>query len=110
MNLGTIGSQATGQGTDTFVDVEHLLGGSKNDTLTGDSLDNTLNGGPGNDVLSGGDGFDTLIGGRGADQMDGGNDFDVVTYEFSTAKVSINLTTGSHGGDAAAAASEPNRI
>jgi Ca2+-binding RTX toxin-like protein len=100
VDLNILTAQNTGMGSDTLAGIERLVGGSKNDTLTGDAGNNTLEGGLGNDVLSGGAGFDTLIGGRGADQMDGGGDFDTVTYEFSTAKVSINLTTGSHGGDA----------
>ena len=100
VDLNILTAQNTGMGTDTLAGIERLVGGSKNDTLTGDAGNNTLEGGLGNDVLSGGDGVDILIGGRGADQMDGGNSFDIVTYEFSTAKVMINLTTGSHGGDA----------
>lgn len=100
VDLNILTAQNTGMGSDTLAGIERLVGGGKNDTLIGDGGNNTLEGGLGNDVLSGGDGVDTLIGGRGADQMDGGNSFDIVTYEFSTAKVMINLTTGSHGGDA----------
>ena len=100
VDLSVLTAQNTGMGTDTLAGIERLVGGAKNDTLTGDAGNNTLDGGLGNDVLSGGDGVDILIGGRGADQLDGGNSFDIVTYEFSTAKVMINLTTGSHGGDA----------
>ncbi len=58
--------------------IEHIFGGSGNDTLTGNSLNNTLNGNDGDDVLSGGDGNDTLNGGAGADTLDGGDGNDAL--------------------------------
>ncbi len=58
--------------------IEHIFGGSGNDTLTGNSLNNTLNGYDGDDVLSGGDGNDTLNGGAGADTLDGGDGNDAL--------------------------------
>ena len=65
--------------------VDHVWGGSGNDTITGKSFDdmlrgnkgsNTLDGGPGIDGLRGGPGDDTLIGGPGRDlfRPRGGND------------------------------------
>ena len=60
-------------------DVEQLLGGAGNDTLTGNN---------GTNVLSGGDGDDVLDPGRGAgDQMIGGADVDTVTYATRTLPV-----------------------
>lgn len=56
--------------------VDHVWGGSGNDTITGKSFadmlrgnkgSNTLDGGPGIDGLRGGPGDDTLIGGLGRD-------------------------------------------
>ena len=58
--------------------IEHIFGGSGNDTLTGNTLNNTLNGNDGDDVLSGGDGNDTLNGGAGADTLDGGDGNDAL--------------------------------
>jgi ELWxxDGT repeat protein len=52
-------------------DFENVIGGSGNDTITGNALANNLNGGPGNDTLNGVAGSDTLVGGHGDD-----------TYEF----------------------------
>jgi Ca2+-binding RTX toxin-like protein len=56
---------------------EKAVGGSGNDTLTGNSLANTLTGNAGNDQLTGGDGNDSLFGGSGDD-----------TYVFATATTS----------------------
>jgi Ca2+-binding RTX toxin-like protein len=53
---------------------EKAVGGSGNDTLTGNSLANTLTGNAGNDRLNGGSGNDSLVGGLGDD-----------TYVFGTA-------------------------
>jgi serralysin len=59
---------------DTIRNIEGVLGGSGNDTLTGDANSNVLNGGAGNDKLVGGDGVDRLTGGLGADHLYGGSD------------------------------------
>ena len=65
-------------GFDTLVlnTIENVVGGSGNDTITGDANDNVLNGGAGNDTMVGGGGNDTFIGGTGANSMTGatGND------------------------------------
>jgi Ca2+-binding RTX toxin-like protein len=53
---------------------ENVVGGSGNDTLTGNLLPNTLTGNAGNDRLNGGSGNDSLVGGLGDD-----------TYVFGTA-------------------------
>ncbi len=48
-----------GTDTDTFIDIENLIGSSYGDTLSGDGNDNVLTGGAGADVLNGGAGNDT---------------------------------------------------
>lgn len=92
VNLSTgLGSGGHAAG-DVLFEIEHLLGSTYNDTLTGDSGDNNLNGGSGNDVLAGGGGNDTLIGGSGIDTGD---------YSASGAGVTVDLATGTgSGGDA----------
>jgi Ca2+-binding RTX toxin-like protein len=67
---------------DSIKNIESVIGGSGNDTLTGDGLSNTLNGGLGDDTLIGGVGADTLIGG-------GGND--TVSYAGSAVGVTVDL-------------------
>ena len=47
--------------------IENAVGGSGNDTISGNSLNNHLLGGPGSDRITGGAGHDTLTGGVGSD-------------------------------------------
>jgi glucose/arabinose dehydrogenase/PKD repeat protein len=63
-------NSATGEGSDTFLGVENLLGSSKADKLTGSGANNRLTGGGGNDTENGGAGNDTLVGSGGADTLD----------------------------------------
>lgn len=67
---------ATGEGDNVRNDIETVIGGGGNDTLTGGSLPVTLQGSAGNDTLRGGGGDDVLEGGAGADTVYGmlGND------------------------------------
>ena len=58
--------------------IENLLGGSGNDTLTGNTLANVLAGGAGNDTLAGGSGKNILIGGTGTDTLTGGSTEDLL--------------------------------
>lgn len=78
-----------------------LLGGGGNDTLIGGGGDDKLIGGAGDDVLIGGAGDDYMVGDAGADRFDGGEGEDQVSYHNSTSRVTVNLATGTGGGDAA---------
>lgn len=82
-----------GVAEDTIRNVENLVGGSGNDSLTGDGANNVLDGGAGAgaDVLHGGAGMDTLIGGAGDDVLDGGADVDTASYASATVGVTVNL-------------------
>jgi Ca2+-binding RTX toxin-like protein len=53
-------------------DVERMVGGFGDDTITGTAGNDVIVGGPGDDILSGGAGDDTLIGGAGDDTLNGG--------------------------------------
>lgn len=64
---------ATGDGNDTLVTIEDLVGASHGDSLTGDANANVLLGFEGNDSLFGMDGDDFLDGGTETDTLDGGN-------------------------------------
>jgi len=66
--------------------IENAIGGSGNDTLTGNDAANTLRGGAGNDRLSGGKGNDILDGGPGTD-----------TVVFSGARSSYSIARLSDG-------------
>ena len=61
--------------TSTF---ENAIGGSGNDTLTGNTAANVLVGNAGSDRLIGGAGRDILIGGNGLDTLNGGTDDDIL--------------------------------
>ncbi len=70
--------------------------------VVGTGLGDYLRGGSLADYLRGGEGNDTIIGGAGADTLGGDDGTDVLSYAFSTAGVSVNLTTlAASGGDAA---------
>ena len=60
--------------------LEHVLGGSGSDYISGNALGNILRGGGGDDTLTGKAGDDVLEGGTGNDTLDGGKGDDV--YEF----------------------------
>ena len=57
---------------DTLNAIQIVVGGSGDDTISGNGVANTLDGGGGNDILSGLGGADILIGGLGNDSLDGG--------------------------------------
>ncbi|HWA75379.1 MAG TPA: calcium-binding protein [Polyangiaceae bacterium] len=62
---------------DKVVNVNHLVGGLGDDTLTGHTGDDIIEGGAGADTLAGGAGNDTLFGDDGVDTMygDAGDDY-----------------------------------
>ncbi|MEW6094083.1 MAG: hypothetical protein AB1531_08980, partial [Chloroflexota bacterium] len=60
LSLGSGTSIAYGD-TERILNIENLLGGSADDTLTGDVSDNLLVGGGGDDVLAGAEGNDTYL-------------------------------------------------
>ena len=64
-------------GKDSRSLIENAVGGSGDDSLSGNAADNRLEGRGGNDALSGGAGADTLLGSSGNDRLDGddGSDF-----------------------------------
>ncbi|MFZ2028942.1 MAG: M10 family metallopeptidase C-terminal domain-containing protein [Vitreimonas sp.] len=63
--------------------IENAIGGSGDDTITGNDVANVLMGNGGNDTLIGGAGADTLNGGAGADKMDGGDGNDTIFWDAS---------------------------
>ncbi|MEF8756312.1 MAG: Ig-like domain-containing protein [Accumulibacter sp.] len=78
VDLRVVGPQATGEGSDTLVNVEDVDGGAFADTLIGNGVANVLAGNGGNDTLNGFAGNDTLAGATGSDQLDGGEGNDIL--------------------------------
>ncbi len=82
---------STIQGTDTYSNMEGVIGNGGNNTLTGNASDNILIGGAGTDTLNGLEGNDILRGGIGNnDRMDGGTGTDLL--DFSDGSLAINFT------------------
>ena len=102
-------AQAAGAGLDDTLWAsagdDTVYGGNGNDQMLGDDGNDRLYGDDGSDTMTGGAGADTLEGGLGADNLTGGSGVgDTVSYQSSSAGVSIDITFGSfttgHGGDA----------
>jgi dipeptidyl aminopeptidase/acylaminoacyl peptidase len=72
ISLSLKAGTATGDGADTIVSVENVIGSSKADQLAGKSGPNVLTGRGGNDHLVGSYGNDLLLGGGGSDTLNGG--------------------------------------
>lgn len=74
------GSGATGSGSITFSNIEHLdvTGTVNNDSFSGGSGDDVLRGGAGDDVIGGGDGADIITGGDGNDVISGGTGANII--------------------------------
>jgi Ca2+-binding RTX toxin-like protein len=107
LETGVHNGEAAG---DIFRSIERFVGSNHSDYFNGDATANnfaggggndTLSGGDGNDILDGGEGDDLLFGGTGADSFIGGSGIDTVSYQSArSGGVTVDLTTGSRGGDA----------
>ena len=86
---------ATGDGSDTFVGIEHLVGSTGNDTLTGNGAFNFIDGFEGHDTISRGGSGDNLFGWTGNDNIDGDGGDDYIDGEDGT----DDLGGGSGSGD-----------
>ena len=62
-------------------DFENIVGGTGNDTLSGNGRNNSLTGGAGNDTLHGMSGIDSLTGGAGDDLLEGGSQDDIYLFD-----------------------------
>ncbi len=89
---------------DTLFFVENLEGSlTLRDILIGNDTTNIIIGNDGGDSIRGEGGNDTIDGGTGADSLNAGAGIDTLTYEKSSAGVTVdlNVATQFSGGDAA---------
>jgi Ca2+-binding RTX toxin-like protein len=78
---------ASGDGDDSLVGIEQLVGSPFNDHLIGSQGPNRLTGGAGDDTLKGLAGNDVLVGGPGNDTLDGGPGSDTCRQNAGTGTV-----------------------
>jgi Ca2+-binding RTX toxin-like protein len=79
VNLTTGSATRVGGGVAGAVsNIQNVIGGAGDDSLTGNTLGNILIGGAGNDLLIGGSGRSILIGGLGSDTLIGGSGDDIL--------------------------------
>jgi Ca2+-binding RTX toxin-like protein len=97
---------ATGEGTDSFRNIDALYGSAFGDTLIGTDGDDGLIGRAGNDMLIGNGGSDSISGQQGDDVINGGEGFDIAEYydqehadEIDYGPMNVNLRTGAATGD-----------
>jgi uncharacterized delta-60 repeat protein len=83
-------SSATGDGADTLVAIEGLVGSSHDDLLYGDEGPNQLHGSAGRDLLAGK---------GGSDRVDGGGDVDTASFETAQTLINADLGMGQAVGD-----------
>ena len=113
----TVDLSAVGLGSDTYRNMEGVIGSGNNDTfsgstsndilvggggndiLNGDAGADTLDGGAGTDALNGDAGADTLTGGNDADTLNGGAEVDSLTGGSGTDKFVFNSADGDRVGD-----------
>ena len=99
---------ATGEGSDTLVEVENLTGSEQKDRLIGNALPNRIvaaggndraNGLAGDDRVYGGGGNDLVLGREDNDLIKGGPGKDTAVFDHSAAAVIVNLPAGTATGE-----------
>jgi Ca2+-binding RTX toxin-like protein len=106
---GVANDGVVGENDNVKTDIENLVGGQHNDTLSGDGDTNKLDGGDGgdqldglggDDTMNGGSSNDTFIAGVGADTMNGGSGIDTGDYSARVAPQSVTLDLLANDGSA----------
>lgn len=104
----------TGEGSDTFIQVENLTGSAFNDTLVGDAGVNVLIGNAGNDVVRGAAGNDLLRGLAGIDKLYGDANNDRLEGgtegDYLAGGLGNDVVRGDTGVDAATYATAPAAV
>jgi Ca2+-binding RTX toxin-like protein len=83
---------SAGLGTDSYKNIEGVIGTGFNDSLNGSSSADTLIGKDGSDTLNGNNGNDILRGGSGNDTIDGGAGTDLLDLSDGTSGITFTLT------------------
>ena len=91
-----------------YVSIENVIGGQKNDELTGNGVDNVLDGRNGDDVINGGGGNDTLIGGNGNDVLVGGQADQALLDVLANAKTGLREEIGDDIGHSDGSSIDPS--
>jgi Ca2+-binding RTX toxin-like protein len=78
-------------GTDTYSNMEGVIGSAFDDVINGSGLNDVLRGGGGNDTINGGAGVDIITGGPGADTLTGGTGAD--TFVFNSPLNNVDTIT-----------------
>jgi Ca2+-binding RTX toxin-like protein len=114
VNVDLSKGTASGDGSDTLISIEDVIGSDGADIIIGSTAGNELTGGLGNDKLYGGGGSDILFAGTGDDTVDagdgddiiiggdgagndkyiGGAGTDTVKYTSATAAITVDLVKG----------------
>ena len=89
---------ATGEGNDTLLRVEDVIGSAGNDVISGDAEPNELNGSVGDDLVDGRAGDDELEGSPGNDRFVGGDGIDEAQFNYSPVAVTVDLAAGTATG------------
>jgi Ca2+-binding RTX toxin-like protein len=109
VNLATGSAEGAEIGHDSIANIEAVIGGNGDDTLTGSAGDDALAGGQGNDLISDGAGRDIVTAGAGDDTVvaaadgdddcyDGGDGEDTLDYSTATVSITIDLGSGTAQG------------
>ncbi|MDQ4142491.1 MAG: hypothetical protein M3198_01920, partial [Actinomycetota bacterium] len=89
---------ATGEGNDTLIRVEDVLGSGYDDVISGDNGPNEINGSAGSDDVIALDGDDELEGSAGNDSFAGGPGTDILEFNNAHTAVTADLSAGTATG------------
>jgi hypothetical protein len=93
------GTLTSGADQVNFFEIEQVITGSGNDTVTGAAGSQSVDTGAGNDVISMGDGDDTVVAGDGDDTVTGGAGADVLTAGAGNDTITFAEGDNVSGGD-----------
>ncbi len=99
VDLAVSGPQDTGEGVDTLLAVENLIGSAFDDRLFGTEAANVIQGGAGVDRIGGRGGADVLYGNDGNDIIHANGDFGVGNYIIGEEDNAVDTVYGGAGDD-----------